>query len=65
MIDVYEVTRAFASLFVIMNPFASIPVFLRVAGEGKARAAAQAVLVAGGVLFAFLLFGPPSSRSST
>jgi multiple antibiotic resistance protein len=58
LIDVYEVARAFASLFVIMNPFASIPIFLRVAGEDKARAAAQAVLVAGGVLFAFLFFGP-------
>jgi multiple antibiotic resistance protein len=58
LIDVYEVARAFASLFVIMNPFASIPIFLKVAGEGKARAATQAVLVAGGVLFTFLFFGP-------
>jgi len=31
---------------------------LRVAGEDKAKAAARAVLVAGGVLFAFLFFGP-------
>ncbi len=58
MIDAYEVARAFASLFVIMNPFASIPIFLKVTGEDKAKAAAQAVLVAGGVLFAFLFFGP-------
>jgi len=58
LIDAYEVARAFASLFVIMNPFASIPIFLKVTGEDKAKAAAQAVLVAGGVLFAFLFFGP-------
>jgi len=56
--DAHEVARAFASLFVIMNPFASIPMFLKVAGENKARAATQAVLVAGSVLFAFLFFGP-------
>jgi len=55
--DAYEVARAFASLFVIMNPFASIPIFLKVAGEDKAKAAAQAVFVASGVLFAFLFFG--------
>lgn len=58
MIDVNEVVRAFVSLFVIMNPFASIPIFLKVAGDKKTRAATQAVLVAGVVLFAFLFFGP-------
>ena len=57
MIDVYEVVRAFGSLFVIMNPFASIPIFLKVAGEHKSKAATQAILVAGCVLFAFLFFG--------
>jgi len=57
LMDAYEVARAFASLFVIMNPFASIPIFLKVAGEDEAKAAAQAVFVAGDVLFAFLFFG--------
>jgi len=41
-----------------MNPFASIPMFLRVAKGSRAKAAAQAVLVASAVLFAFLFFGP-------
>ena len=58
MIDAYEVARAFASLFVIMNPFASIPMFLRVAKGSRAKAAAHAVLVASAVLFAFLSSGP-------
>lgn len=58
LIEVNEVIRAFISLFVIMNPFASIPIFLKVARDEKTKAATQAVLVAGVVLFAFLFFGP-------
>lgn len=51
--------RSFASLFVIMNPFASIPIFLGVTKDSryKSKAATQAISVAAGVLFSFLFFG--------
>ncbi len=56
-----EVLKASLSLFVIMGPFASIPVLLSVTkGMGerqRARAASYAVGIAAAVLFAFLLFG--------
>jgi multiple antibiotic resistance protein len=56
-----EVLKLFLSLFVIMGPFASIPVFLSVTkGMGerqKARAVSYAVGIAAAVLFAFLVFG--------
>ena len=56
-----EVLKSFLSLFVIMGPFASIPVFLSVTkgmNEGqKVRAASYAVGIAAMVLFAFLFFG--------
>ncbi|MEM4576999.1 MAG: MarC family protein [Candidatus Nezhaarchaeales archaeon] len=57
MID--DIVRAFISLFVIMNPFASIPIFLAVAKEKDVnKATTQAVSVAAAVLFTFLFFGP-------
>ncbi len=56
-----EVLKSFLSLFVIMAPFASIPVFLSVTEgmkEGqKTRAASHAVGIAAIVLFAFLFLG--------
>lgn len=56
-----EVLRVFLSLFVIMGPFASVPVFMSVAGSverGKrAVIATQAVIIAAAVLFVFLFFG--------
>lgn len=57
MIDLGEFAKAFATIFVIMDPFASIPIFLKVAREREVRGATQAVLIAAIVLFAFLFFG--------
>jgi multiple antibiotic resistance protein len=56
-----EILKSALSLFVIMGPFSSIPVFLSVTkgmdAEGRARATSLAVGIAGAVLFAFLFFG--------
>jgi len=56
-----EVLKAALSLFVIMSPFTSIPVFLSVTkGMDKgqrARTISYAVGIAAIVLFAFLFFG--------
>lgn len=56
-----EVVKSALSLFVIMGPFASIPVFLSVTKgmkEGqRARAISYAVGIAAIVLFTFLFFG--------
>jgi len=57
LIDLGEFAKAFATLFVIMDPFASIPIFLKVARGREVRGATQAVLIAAIVLFAFLFFG--------
>lgn len=57
MIDLGEFAKAFATIFVIMDPFASIPIFLKVARGREVRGATQAVLIAAIVLFAFLFFG--------
>ncbi len=62
MNDVYGIfIKSFVPLFAIMDPFVSVPVFLSLTKgmtplekEGMAR---EAAFVAGGVLFAFLLFG--------
>ncbi|KUO41817.1 MAG: hypothetical protein APU95_04905 [Hadesarchaea archaeon YNP_N21] len=51
---------SFISLFVVMDPFASIPVFLSVTkgkGRNKLHAASSAVGIAAAVLFAFIFFG--------
>lgn len=55
-----EFLRTFLSLFVIMGPFASVPVFISVTGrskEGKTAVATKAVIIAAAVLFVFLFLG--------
>jgi multiple antibiotic resistance protein len=53
--------EAFVTLFVIMDPLGTIPVFLGLTGgftmRARARAARQAVLVSLGVIVSFALFG--------
>jgi multiple antibiotic resistance protein len=53
--------EAFVTLFVIMDPLGTIPVFLGLTGgftkRARSRAAAQAVLVSLGVIISFALFG--------
>jgi len=53
--------EAFVTLFVIMDPVGTIPVFLGLTGgftmRGRARAAGLAVLVSLGVIISFALFG--------
>jgi len=53
--------EAFVTLFVIMDPLGTIPVFLGLTGgftmRGRARAAGLAVLVWLGVIISFALFG--------
>jgi multiple antibiotic resistance protein len=53
--------EAFVTLFVIMDPLGTIPVFLGLTGgftvRGRARAAGLAVLVSLGVIISFALFG--------
>jgi len=55
-----EILRIFLSLFVIMGPFASVPVFISVAGKSRKdqmAIATKAVIIAAAVLFIFLFFG--------
>ncbi|MEW6592276.1 MAG: MarC family protein [Candidatus Hadarchaeota archaeon] len=56
-----EILSSALSLFVIMGPFASIPVFISVTKgmnpKQRVSAATQAIGMAAAVLFAFLLFG--------
>ena len=53
--------EAFVTLFVIMDPLGTVPLFLSLtasmASAARARAARQAVLVAIGVIVAFAVFG--------
>jgi multiple antibiotic resistance protein len=53
--------EAFVTLFVIMDPLGTVPIFLGLtatfSGVERARAARQAVVVAFGVIVAFALFG--------
>jgi multiple antibiotic resistance protein len=53
--------EAFVTLFVIMDPLGTIPVFLALTGgftmRGRARAAGLAVLVSLGVISSFAVFG--------
>jgi multiple antibiotic resistance protein len=53
--------EAFVTLFVIMDPLGTIPVFLGLTGgftmRARAKAAGQAVLVSLGVIVSFALFG--------
>ena len=54
--------KAFLTLFVVMDPVGLAPVYVSLAGgrplDDQLRMARRAVLVAGGVLLAFALFGP-------
>ncbi len=60
-VDLALFTTTFLTLFVIMDPPGTIPVFLALTStmtsKQRNRAARQAVLVAGGVILSFLLFG--------
>ena len=53
--------EAFVTLFVIMDPLGTVPIFLALTGgftmRGRARAAGLAVLVSLGVIISFALFG--------
>lgn len=60
-IDVALFSTTFLTLFVIMDPPGTVPIFLALTStmtsKERKRAARQAVLVAGGVIISFLLFG--------
>jgi len=62
MFDLPSVTTAFIALFIVMDPFASVPVFLSLARkfspEKRGEAARIAGMVALGVLLGFLFLGP-------
>ena len=59
--DVKLFGSAFVTLFVIMDPLGTVPVFLALTagrtGKARARAAGQAVLVSLGVIVSFAVFG--------
>ncbi len=62
MLDPDAMLKSFVTIFVIMDPFASIPVFLMLTRKAKdserMRAAGVACGVAGGVLILFMVIGP-------
>jgi multiple antibiotic resistance protein len=55
------ILRAFFTLFVVLDPIGLVPIFLTLAGEYspkvQMRIIRQSILVAGGILFSFALFG--------
>ncbi|NWF58770.1 MAG: MarC family protein [Fischerella sp.] len=55
------IIRAFLTLFVVLDPIGLVPIFMTLAGEYapkvQMRIIRQAVLVAGGILLVFALFG--------
>lgn len=55
------VIKAFLTLFVVIDPIGLTPIFITLAGDRsiseQARISRQAVLVAGGIVFAFALVG--------
>ena len=59
--DVGLFSTTFLTLFVIMDPLGTVPIFLALTStmtaKQRKRAARQAVLVAGGVIVSFMLFG--------
>ena len=61
LIDIRLATEVFITLFVIMDPPGTVPLFLALTstmtGKERHRAARQAVLVAAGVILGFALFG--------
>src|SRR5699024_11371257 len=60
-IDIGLFSTTFLTLFVIMDPLGTVPIFLALTStmtaKQRKRAARQAVLVAGGVIVSFILFG--------
>ena len=58
---VEAVLKSFVLLYIIMDPFASVPLFLSLTRSFKPkevlRSADNAVIVAGALLFTFLFFG--------
>ena len=56
-----EILALFVTLFVIIDPIGSVPVFIGLTGnlspEARRRVALKAILVAGGVLLFFVLLG--------
>lgn len=60
--DLPSIITAFIALFVVMDPFSSVPVFLsltrKFSAEKRREAAKVAALVATGVFVGFLFFGP-------
>ncbi|NMR19009.1 MarC family protein [Cellulomonas fimi] len=60
-LDVRLFTEVFVTLFVIMDPPGTVPIFLgltgAMTGKQRNRAARQAILVAFGVIVSFALFG--------
>ena len=61
LLDVRLFSEVFITLFVIMDPPGTVPIFLGLTGSmtvrQRTRAARQAILVAFGVIVAFALFG--------
>ena len=61
VLDVQLFTSVFVTLFVIMDPPGTVPIFLALTGsmtrQQRTRAARQAILVAFGVIVGFALFG--------
>src|SRR5665647_1246237 len=61
VLDAQLLAEVFVTLFVIMDPPGTVPVFLGLTGtmtaRGRNRAARQAILVAFGVIVTFALFG--------
>ena len=61
VVDVFLFTSVFVTLFVIMDPPGTVPIFLGLTGamtrQQRNRAARQAILVAFGVIVTFALFG--------
>ena len=62
MFDISAIAISFVALFVVMDPFASAPVFLAMTKKSsyaqRNNAAGVAAMVAAGVFLAFLLLGP-------
>jgi multiple antibiotic resistance protein len=61
VLDLQLLGSAFVTLFVIMDPPGTVPIFLaltaKMTGKQRVRAARQAVVVAFGVIVAFAVFG--------
>ncbi|MEM4633624.1 MAG: MarC family protein [Candidatus Anstonellaceae archaeon] len=60
--DLSPILSSFIALFIVMDPFSSVPVFMsltrKYSQKAKQEAAKVATVVAAGVFLGFLLFGP-------